>query len=319
VKFRWFRRQIARPSIYTPSIVKGYIVIDLHSHTNFSDGTDTPEQLIARAVGLRLEALAITDHDNFMGYDKAVDFAEAAGLELICGIELSTRVEGLEAFRGRSVHLLGYFLDESPSDEFRNWLVELQENRRARNRGLIARLQALGMDVTLDEVQAIGGYMTGRPHFATLLVRKGYVASIPDAFSLYLADSAQAHVQREEPNLSEGIQRIRQAGGFTSLAHPIRFGKNKFDDVENVVLRYREDGLDGIEVYHSDQDAEHTEAYLNLCRRHGFTPTGGSDFHGDNKPGIQLGSGKGRNLSIPKSVLEEMRAATKARKQASSV
>ncbi len=286
-------------------------MIDLHSHTNFSDGTDTPAQLVAKAVETRLEALAITDHDNFMGYDHALPLAASAGLELICGIELSTRVEGLAAFKGRSVHLLGYFLGDGPSQEFRTWLLELQENRRKRNRALIAKLQSLGLEITLEEVQEIGGFMTGRPHFATLLVRKGYVASIPEAFSVYLADAAKAHVEREEPNLSEGIRRIREAGGLTSLAHPIRFGKNKIEDVERVILRHREDGLEAIEVYHSDHSPEDAAAFLALAQRHGFGVTGGSDYHGENKPGIELGRGRNGNLSIPKSLLNTMREAAK--------
>lgn len=286
-------------------------MIDLHAHTNLSDGTCTPAELLAKASEIGLEALAISDHDTFEGYDQAARLS-APGLELICGIELSTRAEGT-SMRGRSVHLLGYFLDHLPTEDFRVWLRQIQENRHKRNVALVSRLQSLGMNITLEEVQAIGGHLTGRPHFATVMLRKGYVNSIEEAFAVYLGDLAKAHVEREEPSFGEGLQRIRQAGGIPSLAHPIRFGKNHIQEVESMVLRFRDEGLDAIEVYYSDHSPADVEAYLRLCRRHGITATGGSDFHGDTKPGIELGSGRNGNLSIPRTVLDQLRAVGRAR------
>lgn len=290
-------------------------MIDLHTHTNQSDGTCTPEQLINKALEIGLEALAISDHDTFAGYDQAVPLAAQAGLELICGIELSTRVDGLSSTRGRSVHLLGYFLDQGPSQQFRTWLLEIQENRRERNRDLIAKLQSLGISIGLEEVQTIGGNLTGRPHFAKILLQKGYVSSVQKAFDIYLADSAKAHVERVEPNLPDGIRRIREAGGFTSLAHPIRFGKGNLDEVDRVIMRCLAEGapLDAIEVYHSDHGADDCQAYLALCEQHGLAVTAGSDFHGDTKPGIELGSGRNGNVSIPKRILDAMRAGLRSR------
>ncbi len=288
-------------------------MIDLHAHTNLSDGTCTPGQLIEKALANGLEALAICDHDTFDGYDQAAPLAASAGLELVCGIELSTHMEVLANSRHRSVHLLGYFLDRKPTEEFRNWLREIQENRHKRNRALVSRLQSLGIDITLEEVRAIGGNLAGRPHFATILVQKAYVDSIQDAFTVYLADSAKAYVEREEPSLTEGIREIRRAGGLTSLAHPVRFGNNNIQQVERVVARSRDERLDAIEVYHSDHSTKDVEAYLLLCRRYGLGVTGGSDFHGGTKPGIELGSGKNRNLSIPRTLLEQMRTLEKLR------
>ena len=167
-------------------------MIDLHSHTDRSDGTFTPAELIAEAVRVGLNALAITDHDTFAGYDAAVPFAQAAGLELICGIELSTR------YQGGSVHLLGYFPLTPPSKELRAWLAFMLEGRRDRNNRLIAKLQSLGVDITLAEVEAVGRTLTARPHFARVLVDKGYAKDIESAFDLYLDESARGFVQRQE-------------------------------------------------------------------------------------------------------------------------
>src|ERR1700674_2664719 len=146
-------------------------MIDLHSHTTASDGTYSPAQLVDEAGRSGVRILGITDHDTFSGYDQAVPLARRAGLGLVCGIELSTKLHGF------SVHLLGYFLDDSTIPGFRNWIRDLQASRRERNVRLVARLRELGLDVTLEQVQARGGEMTGRPHFAQLLLEKGYVSS----------------------------------------------------------------------------------------------------------------------------------------------
>src|SRR5579862_7625808 len=145
-------------------------MIDLHSHTTASDGTFSPAQLVDEAARTGVRILGITDHDTFSGYDKALPLAQQAGLELVCGIELSTKLHG------HSVHLLGYFLDPLLNPDgfgvFRKWIGDLQASRRDRNVRLIARLRQLGLDVTLEEVQARGGEMTGRPHFAQVLIEK---------------------------------------------------------------------------------------------------------------------------------------------------
>src|SRR4029079_13448789 len=197
-------------------------MIDLHTHTNESDGTYTPEELITAAAGLRLQALAITDHDTLAGYEKAKPMAEHAGLQLICGMELSTKIQKPVK---KTVHLLGYFVSAPPASDFMNWLVFMQEARRDRNRRLAEKLQSMVRDITLEEVQGVGRSLAGRPHFARIMVQKGYVASTNEAFQRYLDESAPGYVEREEPSLAEGIERIRLAGGISSLAHPIRLGK----------------------------------------------------------------------------------------------
>ena len=258
------------------------------------------------AVHAGLEALAISDHDTLAGYDRAEPVARAAGLDLVCGIEISTR------FHGRSVHLLGYFVHEPPAAAFREWLLGLQKSRRDRNSRLIDRLRSLGVDISLEEVETKGRSMTGRPHFARLLVEKGYVNDYEQAFEEYLDESAKGYVERQEVEMHEGIERVQAAGGVPSLAHPIRVGRGAaragHDELEGWVVEMREMGLRALEVFHSDHRPADVVRYLNLARRLDLAATGGSDFHGANKPRVELGTGFEHNLDIPRAVLDHLRA-----------
>jgi predicted metal-dependent phosphoesterase TrpH len=273
-------------------------LIDLHSHTNESDGTCSPEELIQVAVRAGVDALGITDHDTFKGYDQAVPLAAAAGIQLVCGIELSTKLHG------HSVHLLGYFLANHGIDDFRTWVLGQQAARRDRNIRLIARLQELGFDITLEEAEARGKGMTGRPHFAQIMVAKGYVDNLRQAFDDYLDESAKGYVYRTEPQFAEAVAHIRNAGGIASMAHPVRVKA----DVPALIPELRDAGMNAIEAYHSDHDAADTQLYLGLARTYGLMVTGGSDFHGAVKPGVHLGTGCQGNLSIPSDLLEKLRA-----------
>jgi 3',5'-nucleoside bisphosphate phosphatase len=272
-------------------------LIDLHSHTNQSDGTCSPAQLVDDAVRVGVTTLAITDHDTLAGYDQALDAAAAAGLELVCGIELSTKL------RGHSVHLLGYFLNPNGLADFRKWVLDLQASRRERNVRLAARLRELGFDITIEEAEARGRGMTGRPHFAQIMLQKGYVSNIREAFDKYLDESAIGYVYRREPQFAESVQWIRNAGGIASLAHPVRVK----DDVPALMPELRDAGLNAIEVYHSDHDAEHTTLYQGLATQYGMLVTGGSDYHGAVTPGVTLGSGLHGNLHIPEDLVERLR------------
>lgn len=286
-------------------------MIDLHTHTTASDGTFKPSQLVSAAGEIGLEALAITDHDNFLGYDEATLAAGENGLDLVCGIELSTRMPRTASHHGKSVHILGYFLDEPPSDSFRAWLNQIQDARRDRNRRLIERLRELGVPITLEEVQEVGRNMTGRPHFAKVLVEKGYVTNYQEAFDLYLDESARAYVQRLEPSVPEGIWRIRSGNGIAVLAHPVRLNVREPGEEDRLIRWMCDQGLQGIEVYHTDHGPEHELHYLALAEKYGLAVTGGSDFHGDLKPRVKLGTGKG-NLAIPREVLERLRDSVRA-------
>jgi predicted metal-dependent phosphoesterase TrpH len=273
-------------------------MIDLHSHTTASDGTFSPAQLVDEAARIGVGILGITDHDTFSGYDRAVPLALQAGLELVCGIELSTKLHG------NSVHLLGYFLSTDGLGVFRGWIGDLQASRRERNVRLVARLQQLGLKITLEEVQARGGEMTGRPHFAQLLLEKGYVRSLQQAFDDYLDESAKGYVTRNEPQFADAVEHIREGGGIASLAHPIRLR----EDVAAVLPALRAAGLNAIEAYHSDHSPAQTELYLQLAAQHGLLVTGGSDFHGAVKPEIRLGTGRGGNLHVPPDLLHRLKA-----------
>ena len=242
--------------------------------------------------------LGITDHDTFSGYDQALAPAAAAGLKLVCGIELSTKLHGY------SVHLLGYFLSSDGLADFREWVLDLQAARRDRNARLAQRLQELGFDITLEEVVARGRGMAGRPHFAQIMVEKGYVSGIREAFDKYLDESAAGYVYRREPQFAEGVEHIRNAGGIASLAHPIRVK----GDVPALMPELRDSGLSALEAYHSDQDQAHTELYLGLAEKYGMLVTGGSDYHGAVKPGVKLGRGYNGNLHVPEDVVEKMRS-----------
>ena len=278
-------------------------LIDLHSHTYYSDGTASPEELIRNALSAELEALSITDHDTFEGYEAAVSIAGQAGLKLIRGIELSTR------YNGASIHLLGYFIGREPSEEFHSWLGQMQQTRRDRNQRLIERLRQYGVELTLDEVERKGRSLTGRPHFARVMVEKGYVPDMETAFREYLDESARAYVERQDPQLSQSIARLRQAGGIPSLAHPVRIFRNDYDKVDALIREMIPHGLTAIEAYHSDHKPSDVRHYLEVAHKYGLAVTGGSDFHGANKPRIQLGSGNGGNLAIPYQVLHDLMAA----------
>jgi predicted metal-dependent phosphoesterase TrpH len=270
-------------------------MIDLHSHTNESDGTFTPAELVDTAVALRLDALAITDHDTLAGYRIAEPLAKAIGLPLICGIELSTKIYSPTR---KTVHLLGYFCSAPPSQVFQDWLCDMQAARRDRNRRLAHKLQSMGVDIRIEEVEAIGRSLAGRPHFARLMVQKGYVPNSSEAFRLYLDESAPGYVDREEPTLADGIRRIKDAGGVTSLAHPIRLGKQDAGEEEELIKGFVSMGLDAIEAYHSDHGAEDVRRYLSYARKYQLRVTGGSDFHGANKPSVRLGQ-----ANVPTSLL----------------
>jgi predicted metal-dependent phosphoesterase TrpH len=275
-------------------------MIDLHTHTDQSDGTLSPRELVEEAARVGLQALAITDHDTFAGYDQAVELAARASIDLICGVELSTK------YRGRSVHLLAYFLKQAPTREFRNWVATLEDSRHQRNRELAGKLRERGVDITLEEVSRRAGKIVGRPHFAAAIVEKGYVSSVQEAFDEYLDESAACFVARDEPGFEVATAQILASGGLPVLPHPGRVTAI-YNVLEEEVTQMRNAGLRGVEVYHSDHSPSDCAFYAELAGRLGLAATGGSDFHGAAKPRIALGTGIEGNLHVPGSVLAELR------------
>jgi len=280
--------------------------IDLHTHTNESDGTLSPTELVDEASRIGLRALAITDHDTLAGYDAAVPHARSSGLELVCGVELSIK------HHGHSLHLLAYFLQIPANDDFRQWLLALQTGRRKRNEALVQKLCSQGMPMTLDEVAAHGHKLIARPHFAAVMIEKGYVASRQEAFDKYLDESGSCYIQREEPEFEDAIDQIQNSGGTAVLPHPSRIRLNG-KPLERMVAEMRDSGLKGIEVYHSDHSPVQTQFYKDLAGEFGLAATGGSDFHGETKPGVALGTGIGGNLKLSYSILEELRRISNAK------
>lgn len=255
-------------------------MIDLHLHTTASDGRLTPAELIARAAAAGLRTIAVTDHDTTAAVAEARALAEAAGLELVTGIEL-TAVHG-----GRDVHLLGYFFD--PDDPALVALLEAQRALRvARTREIGARLARLGAPIDVETVIATvaarPGRSVGRPLLAQALLDRGHVASRQEAFDRYLAEGQPAYVPREGRAPADFVRAVHAAGGVISFAHP---GVTRQDAIIEPLVA---DGLDAIEVYHSDHTPEAQETYLALARRLGALVSGGSDFHGDGERRGTLG------------------------------
>jgi predicted metal-dependent phosphoesterase TrpH len=268
-------------------------VIDLHTHTTASDGMDAPAALLERAAEAGLEAIAITDHDTCDGWREA-RAAARDGLELIAGVELS--VQG--------AHLLGYFFDAPPPADFLAWLDSLRANRRRRNLAIAEKLREHGMDVACEEAEALGRNITGRAHFARVLLRKRYVRTWSEAFDRYLDEGACCYVERADPLAEEGIARLRAAGAFTSLAHPVRLRQTEPLRFIDEMVR---DGLQAIEAFHSDHSAADTAAYLSLAARYNIGVSGGSDYHGPIKPEARLGSGRDGNARCGRNLLDDLR------------
>lgn len=291
-------------------------LIDLHTHTDRSDGSTPPGDLVRQAVAEGLEALAIADHDTLAGYDNACPTAADCGIELVCAVELSTRPneQRESGKRERSVHVLGYWLSSPPTVEFRRYLETQQTSRRKRNVDLVAKLQQLGVSITLEDAEVYGRNQVGRPHFARVLLDKGYVSNLQEAFDVYLADEAQAGVERDEPTLDEGIRRINDGGGIASLAHPVRLPQ-RGPDLERLVEHLVEAGMVGIEVHHSEHSPADSAEFARIARRFDLIPTGGTDYHGENKPGIRLGSGIDGNVRLSYKFLEDMREMCAVRRQ----
>jgi predicted metal-dependent phosphoesterase TrpH len=274
-------------------------MIDLHTHSTASDGSFSPVKLIryARTKGLR--AVALTDHDCIDGLEEAIAVGNEIGVEVIPGIELSAK------FNNGGMHILGYFVN--PSDPvFLQRLSMLQEARRQRNPKIVKKLQDLGMNISYEEVVAAsGGGQVGRPHFAQVLVNKGFVRTIAEAFEKYLRNGGSAYVEKDRLSPEESIALIHEAGGVAVLAHPFTLHL-PVDQLDPLFERLVQGGLDGLEVYYSVHTPEQTAQYERLAERWGLVKTGGSDFHGDYKPKIDLGVGMG-DLQVPYSILEELR------------
>lgn len=263
-------------------------LVDFHMHTTHSDGTYSPEELIRACKEKNLSCVSVTDHDTLSSFDACQDEAWKQGIELIPGIEISA------TFEPGTMHILGYFMDRN-HPRLKAVLEDIQKIRRERNASMIAKLNELGIEITLEEVlqEALGEVdpdikQIGRPHFAKVLVKKRAVKDKKEAFEKYLGKGCPAYLDKQRLTPEEAVDLINEAGGIASIAHPKQM---KVDDatMENEIKKLAGCGLGGLEVYNSCQDIEENAVYLKMAKKFDLVATGGSDFHGEAKPSVQLG------------------------------
>ena len=281
--------------------------IDLHAHTTVSDGTLSPTQLVELAAREGLAALAVTDHDHVGALAEARRAGARLGVEIVAGIELSvTHPEG-------ELHLLGYLFDDEDPALLRT-LEELRNHRTGRAARIVVRLRALGVDVTMEDVareaRAEAGGSIGRPHVARALMRRGLVASVEEAFDRWLADGRPAAVPKRKMGAEEALRLVHEAGGVAVLAHPVTIRAEARGPLVRDLAAL---GLDGIEVVHSKHGPEERAAFSALARELDLVETGGSDFHGENKPDVALGRGRDGNVAVEASTLDALRRRRAAR------
>lgn len=276
---------------------------DLHMHTNHSDGTLNPTELARLAKAQQVDAVALTDHDTVTGIGELVAETNRLGLEAIVGVELSAN------FRPGTLHILGYGFDtEGP---IKDKLSGFQKAREERNPRILEKLKGLGMPMTLAQVKEISKAQdqVGRPHIAQTMMRLGYVASYEEAFERFLTKGAPAYVPKATWGAQECIDMIHESGGAAVIAHPIQM-KLQGLELQSRIGELVEMGLDGLEVVHPDHGPQDQRLFQSLAEQFGLLTTGGSDFHGDHKPGIQLGQGR-----PPYVFLEKLRERIRKRRQ----
>lgn len=277
------------------------MAVDLHTHSTASDGSETPSALVEMAVDLGLSALALTDHDTLQGIEEARASADRAGIDLIPGTEISLDFLG-------GMHLVVLWLEPGPGP-LQDRLAGLQSGREGRNAAIVGLLADHDMPMSLEEVIAeSGGGTVGRPHIAAVMMQKGYVESIAEAFDMWLGAGKPAYAHRPRLTPEEAIGLARDSGGVPVLAHPHTLGINRSHEMADLLVRLRSAGLVGLEATYSAYQRHEREGYADLARRFGLIVSGGSDYHGSYKPNLELGIGYG-DLVVPEEVMDELRAA----------
>ena len=277
--------------------------IDLHVHSYFSDGSLSPEELTRLAIETGLSAYALTDHDCTDGIDRALLAAKGTELEVIPGIEFSTR------WQHRDIHILGYFIDyRSPS--FQEQLHGFLSSRNTRNEKMCEKIRTLtGFPISEEIlVRRFPDAVITRAHMAAWLVEEGYVETRRIAFDKYLGDNASCFVPKEELTPADAIRMILAHQGVPVLAHPLLYSLTK-QQLESLVRELKEAGLKGLEAVYVLNIGSDEVHMRSLAQKYGLLVTGGSDFHGESKPDISLGTGLKHNLDIPYSLLETLKAA----------
>jgi hypothetical protein len=275
-------------------------VIDLHTHSDRSDGSETPERIVEMAHEVGCSAVALTDHDTLAGLARARARADALGIRLVPGCEVSC-----VPVAGGGVHVLVYFVDDADSP-LGNELTRLRTDRRARNVALADRLQQLGIPVTVEMAEAHAGTPggVGRPHFAQAMVDVGAVGSVDEAFERYLGNGGAAYIPKGRLTVADVVRLARDSGGVAVLAHPFTIGLQG-DALAAAVRGMADAGLAGLEALYGRYSPRQRTDLANLSRRFGLVPTGGSDYHGAAKPDLSVGTGTG-DLRVPDRVLDQL-------------
>ncbi|MCF7839001.1 MAG: PHP domain-containing protein [Candidatus Marinimicrobia bacterium] len=283
-------------------------MIDLHTHSTFSDGTLTPEELVATAQAAGVTALALTDHDTTAGVPRFLAAAATANLRAWSGVEISAD------FPVGTMHILGYGFD-SDDARLEQQLAWLRGGREARNREILEKLRRLGLTLTWEEVRAHAGEdVVGRPHFAQALIDRGYVRGKEEAFDLYLARGKPAYADRRRLSPEDSLALIRDAGGVPVLAHPATLELNAVD-LRDLVARLTVMGLEGLEVHYAEHSPNQVRQYRRLTRDFQLLATGGTDYHGSLTPQIKPGRGFGK-LVVPETTVDELNARLQSKRSA---
>ena len=262
-------------------------MIDLHMHSFFSDGTYSPEELVGAGVKARVEAMALTDHDNVAGIPRFLAAAKQAGIRAISGCEVSADAE-----KG-ALHILAYGVrhEDPVFNERLKWILE---GREERNTEILSRLARAGIPITMEEVKSFAGSdVIGRPHFAMALIQRGYAQNKHDAFSRYLARGRIGHAERRRLPAEDAMTFIREAGGVPSIAHPFSLELDN-DRLFDFCAHLKDHGLMALECYYPEHTPSMTREYVNIANELALIPTGGSDFHGTATPDLKIGRGFGK-------------------------
>lgn len=287
-----------------PLVCNAHGEVDLHIHSAASDGSYHSTELLKTARKIGLRAVAITDHDTIRGVREAIEFGLPNSPEFITGVEISTEFPA--DYRGSgSLHILGYgFSIDDPN--LNQALLHLQSARKNRNLKIIKRLKEIGFEISMPELlRHAGRAQLGRPHIAQMMVNKGWIHTIDEAFDLFLGQEKAAYVEKYRLPFGEAVSLIHNAGGIAVLAHPALIKLPATHNLDTLIELLTAMGLGGIESYYSEHFPEQIEYYSSLAKRLGLLVTGGTDYHGAIKPDVQMGCGKG-NLTIPYSIYENL-------------
>ncbi len=273
--------------------------IDLHVHSNCSDGTFSPAELVSLALQKGLRAFALTDHDTVAGLSEAMAAAAGTPLEVISGIEFSTRYENKE------IHIVGLDFDHR-SPDFKEQLARFQNSRSVRNEKMIQKMQAGGIDISHEQMRAaFGDAVWTRAHFARYLMERGYVSELHEAFQRFIGEGCPYYTPREKVTPMQAVHLISRCGGIPVLAHPMLYHLSE-DEMDALLSVLKKSGLMAVEALYSTHSRAEETLVRRMAKQHGLLLSGGSDFHGENKPDIDLGTGRG-NLRIPYHILTNLR------------